>query len=42
MNSSLLMALILCTLFYKEYKKQMLQVEHDDMIDGFLNDRNNP
>ena len=34
----LLLALILSTIFFKEYKKQMLQMEHDDMIDQFLND----
>ncbi len=34
----LLAALILSTVFYKEYKKQMLEMEHDDMIDRFLND----
>lgn len=34
----LLVALISCTLFYKEYKRQLTEVEHEDMLDRFLND----
>lgn len=34
----LLVALISCTLFYKEYKRQLTEMEHEEMLDRFLND----
>lgn len=37
-DAGFLAALILLPLFYKEYKKQTLQMQHDEMIDRFLND----
>jgi hypothetical protein len=38
-DAGFLAALILVTLFYKEYKRQMTLMQHDELIDNFLNDK---
>ncbi len=38
-DAGFLAALIVVTLFYKEYKRQVVLMQRDEMIDNFLNDK---
>ncbi len=35
-DAGFLMALVVVTLFYKEYKKQLQKIRHDELLDQFL------
>ncbi len=37
-NASFLAAIILLLLFYREYKKQLTNLKHEELLDNFLKD----